>query len=270
MATGALSNPISCVIGENSIGLHLYKNYLVIISVGGMQNAGHTNGRLSKLSIVPAFEGSFGDPDVPITGDDMGQTFNANSSFDIFDIAFSLDGSNAYLLTLTYEQDSRSDDYLACWRVYKISSMDDLISWTLKNENESLTISKAVAAGLLTECDSAFGVFSGYYFNIDYQDAGDGKLWFLNGNICVSAGSNYDDPDAKFIGDPIYGPGAVELNSSGLACDLLYPPDVTAGPKSSHKARHRTLARSVKAAIKAARQAGGRAGGGAEEDREER
>jgi hypothetical protein len=284
--TGVLSNPKSVVLGKNATGLHIYNGkdkkgndavYLIIPCIGGMQNAGHTNGRTSRLAVFPAFDTTFIDPDTPITGDDMGQELTASSAFDIIDIAFSVDGANAYLLTLTYEQDSQSDDYLACWRVYKISNMDAVIAITFSEESVSLTLTEAVNAGILTECESAFGEFAGYYFNIDYQDAGDGKLWFMNGDIRISAGGNYDNPDdpddVKIISGP-YGPGGVEINSTGLACDLLYPlneKEEKAAPKRAHKARFRTLNRSVRAAVAAARQAGaGGTEGGADEDLEDK
>jgi hypothetical protein len=75
-----------------------------------------------------------------------------------------------------------------------------------------------------------------YYHNIDYQDAGDGKVWDFDAYITVCAGDAYNAPDAKVIGDTLYGPGVVELNAAILACDLLYQPDGAPARKMSHNA----------------------------------
>jgi hypothetical protein len=283
--TGELSNGESVVVGENCTGLHLYvyngTPYLIIPAIGGKQKAGRTNGESSKLLVLQAFIPFTSqvdyDPDVPITGDPEADV-SATGSYDIIDITFSEDGSNAYLRTFTYNHDPQNPDpdpdigdYLTCRRDYKISSMDDLIAWAHNPDEDSYTLSEAVANNLLIPLEPAiFNEFWGYYHNIDYQDAGDGKLWDFDGYITVCAGDNYNDPDAKIIGDTLYGPGDVEINSSILVSDILYPPTGKAVHRRSHNARHRTLARSIKAAMRAARQAGGKTGGGADDELEDK
>jgi hypothetical protein len=139
--------------------------YLVIPCVGGDQQAGSSNGILSKIVRVPAF-GTFTPTDL-VTGD-------ASGTYDLFNIAGPSragDGGVVYLLAHDYSAGYETD-----WMLYK-TTVSGLLTQT---------------GGTLSDAEfdeSDFGTDApGYFWNILYENgdtAENDRLWFFEGSALL-------------------------------------------------------------------------------------
>jgi hypothetical protein len=192
-STGVLGNGEAVRVGKSATGLVPVTvtvtdsegeptMYILIPAIGGTQQYGKTNGTDSNLSVVEAF-GTFPTPPNPapvaFTGDPAAASVAGSTNYDIIGAALSEDGTNAYVLTVTYDA-----SYQAWWKLFRTTFAD--IQANIPASGTSPTLSQATG---LSAADTGQG--GGYYWELLYNNAA-GLLWFLKGTpIRVSAGGNY-------------------------------------------------------------------------------
>jgi hypothetical protein len=226
---GALIEPLTVSVGANanalvpvpgSTGADSFS--VLVTAIGGIQDTGTTNGTDSSLSVVPAFA-DFPDGEtaqIAFTGDATGPV-TPDGAYDFKGAAVSEDGAYAYLLTATY-----SKEYLYNWRLYQTTAAKIIAA----TEEETQTLSEAVAAGVLVDLDSTADPVNGdpgVEWEIQYENAADpiiGRLWFVKGSpIRISMGNSYSvfkifDAGS---GGPLYSP-AFYVNSADLIGETIY------------------------------------------------
>jgi hypothetical protein len=189
---------------------------ILIPAIGGYQNAGSTNGTASVLNRVEAYNSSW-TVKTAFTGDSASPDPFPAGNYDIRGVAASEDGSKAYLLTGTYNEDYRTN-----WKLYQTTAANILGS-------TDQTLSDAVDSFTLVQIDSTADPAKGdpgYYWEVQYENAEsaeNGRLWFVKGSpIRISLGGNYGA--YKLIGeghgDPLYSP-EFEVNSMDLIGEMI-------------------------------------------------
>jgi hypothetical protein len=181
---------------------------LVIPCLGGVQQAGTTNGTASMIQALDPFAVSHGVTTL-ITGDLVGTT----GYYDIKAVAASARSDGwVYILTGTYDT-----AYNQNWTLYRTTA-NNLLSAT------NQTISQSVSGSILTAVDS--GTASpGYYWDIYYETgtaaAGD-RLWFLKGSpIQINPAGDYS---IKKFFDTGYGAGDIggdNVDSAVLVAETM-------------------------------------------------
>jgi hypothetical protein len=213
--SGTLGTPLAVRVGKNAMSLvpAVFSGtiYLLVPAVGGSQQANQTNSTDSNLCSVDAF-GAFTAANIRFTGD-ASPTVTQNGNYDIRGVAVSADGSNAYLLAVTYDA-----NYKACWRVY---NMD--LAGILLHGDSSKTIKTMINAHLLASRDSGFGD-PGYYWEVLYDNTvSGGRLWFLKGSpIRVSTGGSYNMALKQISYGGSLCDSAFNVNSADLIGEMIY------------------------------------------------
>jgi hypothetical protein len=232
---GTLAIQQSINVPPNATGLHPFvyedKLYIIIPSIGGIQNASITNGIKSAVTMLPAFAPSWaGALKYLIVGDphkEKAEYLTPEQAYDVHGIAFSEDGNWAYLLTMSYN----TSDYLTCWRVYAMDLLGILEKESTSPADDE--IHELVDAHLLVPVGSGFDEPTAYYCELifenpekdeDGKNKGPGRLWFLNGDrIRVSAGNDFTHVIKEITsgsGGNLYSP-TFHINSADLLGEML-------------------------------------------------
>jgi hypothetical protein len=243
-STGVLSNPVSVKVGKNAMALVpatiSNTTYIFVPAVGGQQQYGPTNGPDSVLSVVQNVFTSISSR-VLIKGD-AAATATDDTNYDIFGFAISSNGQYAYLLTHTYDA-----NFVSYWQIFQTTG-SDLMRITAFT---GITISAAVDAGILLTAD--MGHDSGYYWEVLYENANGGRLWFVKGSpIIVRKGSDYDTL-VKEITTKLYDSYTtdVAVNSVDLIGETIYQANLAASI-NTRLGTTRVLAKTAQAAAAAA------------------
>jgi hypothetical protein len=247
--SGVLNNPKIAWVGKNAMALVPAVldgiTYILVPAVGGMQNGGFTNGTNSDLTLLNAFSSTDFTGTAPtkpkdpvITGDSQ-TAVTPTGNYDILGVAVSADGNNAYILLNSYDT-----AYNSCWRLYK-TTLSTIVATQVNTPISGLG---------LTSVDNGFGDPAGYYWEVLYDNTvSGGRLWFLKGSpIRVSNGGTYGTV-LKEIGDILYGPGGVNVNSADLIGEMLYQAAQGAAV-NTRLGTTRHLAKAVQAAKAAAEE----------------
>jgi hypothetical protein len=223
-STGALTANGSVTVGENAQALVPVPDgsggfNILVPAIGGIQQAGFTNGSNSNLYRINAFGTMVamlvltGDGNPPTNPPSPAVTVPGN--YDIKSVAASASG-DVWLLLVTNDT-----NYKSWWKLYK-TTMATLLAYTAA---KTLT----AAAGDLTLLDAGVGS-PGYYWEVLFENSSSdpGRLWFTVGTpIRVSAGDNYDNTilfDAGVLYTPISGNTlySLNLNSADLVGEMIY------------------------------------------------
>lgn len=218
-AAGSITITGNTSVGANATGLvptgSGANTALLVPAIGGEQQENNTNGQNSYLAYIPDVfnedEDKFAAV-IPFTGDPAAAP-TASTNYDIHGIAASADGTNVYLLTLSY-----NDSYLTNWRLYKTN-----ITSIAANAALSSTPTLSTADGLVAVA-SGYGD-PGYFWEVLYDNTvSGGRLWFLKGSpIKVTAGGDYSKVLKKigYCKSSLYD-SAFNVNSADLIGETIY------------------------------------------------
>jgi hypothetical protein len=251
--SGALDEPVSIRTGKNATALvpvpvtdsaGVPDFFILIPALGGKQQYGKTNGTDSSLSVVQAIDefDAVSPAPVAFTGDPAAATIAGSTNYDIIGVAVSEDGTNAYVLTVSYDA-----SYQAWWKLFRTTFADIQANIPPEGESPPPSPTLSQAAGL-SAVDTGQG--GGYYWEIVYNNAAS-LLWFLKGTpIRVSAGGNYGVV-FKEIGyaGTLYD-SAFNVNSGDLIGETIYQASKGASI-NTRLGTTRTLAKAVQAAAAA-------------------
>jgi hypothetical protein len=193
---------------------------LLIPAIGGIQNAGTTNGTKSVISVMPAF-GAWpaptpDDPPIPATAPDL-VTGNANPgatpAYDFHSIAAAFrpdDNGTVYILTLDYAAGYNGND----WALYRttVSHLLGLVA--------TPPVDIANAGFKLIDSGTAP---AGYFWSILYENgeiAANDRLWFFRGTpLLVTPAKAYTAPPQTANANAFYDFGEAAGQIGGQSVD---------------------------------------------------
>jgi hypothetical protein len=193
---------------------------LLIPAIGGMQNAGSTNGTDSNIHKADPFAASFRASAVELlTGDPM-PSAGTPTSFDIAAVAAQAAGNGVvYILTYTFAAGWTALN----WKLYKTTA-NQLLALT-----GSPTLSSLVGTALtVADSDNTAGI-QGYgglsFWDVLYENgtvAAADRLWFRKDGIRIDSAQTYGtDPRVFDPGLALGQTGGDNINSFNLAADTI-------------------------------------------------
>jgi hypothetical protein len=229
--------------GLNTVGMALSTDengvpILVMAAIGGIQQNGATNGTLSGIRSLPAFETWTTDPeDIPeakilITGDEQPAPGQPFLSHDIYVAATAYRGSptdKLHILALMHHGVAPAIYSLVDYEIYETTAAELA---TMQNVNPvgETTISQAVAAGKLRLIDSGKNDTRGPLWDIatamGTSPSGDRRITQKGGAVEVAAvqGYNSGDPSSFVTYEQGYGAGKIggmNVNSFTLTSQAI-------------------------------------------------
>jgi hypothetical protein len=214
---GSLGDPEIVTVGVNATGLVPVvtdsATYILVPAIGGSQKQNNTNGLTSNLVVIDAFNdfsSSTNTGTIAFTGDEAAPP-TASTNYDIHGVASSPDGTNVYVLTLSYDA-----SYLSCWRLYQ-TDIESIVA----NSEVTPKLSLSNATGL-TDVAHDTGA-PGYFWEVLYDNtAAGGRLWFLKGTpIQISTGDYATVLKTITYSGNLYD-SAFNVNSADLIGETIY------------------------------------------------
>jgi hypothetical protein len=208
-------------VGKNAFGMSLLKDngvdYLVIPSIGGIQNFMANNGSDSRLDLVTVSPNATPTMQVQtlFQGVNNTQVTDTTAYYDFRDVACSSDGQIMFVLTGCIDQYGVG----MFWNLYLLNSLASFLSATNQTIVDFYTNYATRVDGSPASLIPGYGA-SGTYWNIIFENRFN-RLWFAKGSSLVISDSTYAN-HLTYQGGDLYGTRAFNWNAIDLVGEMLY------------------------------------------------